>query len=277
MQQTEISLLAKQDVQIALAEDLGPGDLLQDLATDKQISARLVSRETGILAGSLWAQYALQATCVGDFELTWAVEEGQEFSKDAEIFNFSGPATGLLTAERVILNYLQLMCAVATVAKRLSEAAKPVPVYTTRKTLPKLRGAQKYAASVGGMQINRTNLHEAIIIKENHIAVAGSIAKAFAYAQKKADLDNIQIEVTNLDELQQALDVGAHRIMLDNFAPKQVAKAVNKVDTNKIELEASGNITIDNVADYARTGIARISSSVVTKSVQAIDLSLLIE
>lgn len=271
----QLELHARQDVQTALAEDLGAGDLLADLVTTDNGTADLISRSSGVLAGCAWADAALAATCAGsDHALAWQLEEGATFAADTVLAKLSGPIAGILAAERVMLNFLQLMCATASAAAAVAQAAAPVPVYDTRKTLPKLRAAQKHAVTVGGMLRNRASLAEAIIIKDNHIAAVGSVAAAFEYACGRCEPEQIQVEVADLAQLDEALAAGVSRIMLDNFSPELATEAVAKIGKAEIELEASGGITAATAAAYAATGVARLSCGSVTKDVAAVDLSI---
>ena len=272
----DIDLLAARDVQAALAEDLGPGDLLAGLAGSEPVRARIDARNAGVLAGIPWCMAALAATCQSEpWQCSWAKQDGDSFPAGSTLAVITAPADALLAAERTIINFLQLLCAVATVARAVSTAAGSVPVFDTRKTLPGLRLAQKYAATIGGMHRNRTGLFDAAIIKDNHISAVGSITKALAQAAPPAST-NIQIEVSNLEQLDEALAAGAKRIMLDNFSVDQARSAVATV-AGQAELEASGGITAANAAAYAATGVDRLSCGAVTKEIQAIDLTLVLE
>lgn len=216
----------------------------------------------------------MAATCAhASWNCAWQVDEGGQFKPDSALAKLNGPSDGILAAERTALNFLQLLSAVATSAAQIVTAASPVPVYDTRKTIPKLRAAQKYAAQVGGMHANRAHLHEAAIIKDNHIRAVGSIALALERASALCRGKPLQIEVADIDELKQALGAGAKRIMLDNFTVEQTKAAV-ACCAGQAELEISGGITVANVAAYAATGIDRISCGHVTKNIQAVDLTL---
>lgn len=273
---SELELQVRQDVQTALAEDLAAGDLLADLVpADKNVQATILARSSGVLAGFPWVEATLAATCAGgEHRCTWTLAEGESFAADTELAQLTGSYTGILTAERVLLNFLGLMCGIATAAKEIVTAATPVPVFDTRKTLPKLRFLQKYAVTVGGMANNRANLHEAIIIKDNHIAAAGSIAAAYKFACHQCAKELIQVEVADEAQLKEALAIGISRIMLDNFSPDEAKAAVDICAGRDIELEVSGNITAATAASYADTGISRLSCGAVTKNVTAVDLSL---
>lgn len=273
-QRPATALWARQDVQAALAEDLGPGDLLAGLGGRHPATARILAGTAGVLAGQAWVEAALAATCAGqEHSCDWQVAEGEEFAAATELAVLSGPVDGLLLAERVALNFLQLLSGVATAARAVATAAAPVPVYDTRKTLPKLRAAQKHAAEVGGLHRNRATLHEAAIIKDNHIAAAGSVAAALRHACTRCAEELIQVEVSDMDLLRAALAAGAKRIMLDNFTPEQARAAVTQA-AGAAELEATGGITAATAAAYAASGVDRLSCGSVTKNVVAVDLSL---
>ena len=263
---------------MALAEDLGPGDLLDGLGGDEPVRARIESRNDCVLAGTEWAEAALSACCFDrPWELSWAVKEGGKAQSGSIVAVITAPGDGLLMAERTMLNFLQLLSGVATRAREIVDAAGGVPVYDTRKTIPGMRLAQKHAAQVGGMSRNRASLCESVIIKENHIEAAGSVAKALSFARKKVEEeDQVQIEVNDQRQLEEALAAGAKRIMLDNFSPKQAQKAVASAD-GKAEIEASGGISAKNAGSYAKAGVDRMSSGLPTKSPASVDFSLLVE
>ena len=272
-----LALQAIQDVQAALAEDLDAGDLLREVVGSKPVTATLFAREAGRLAGKAWFEATFAATCAyAAWDCSWQTKEGSDFSANAVLAKLSGPADSVVAGERTALNFLQLLSGVATGAAALATAAAPVPVYDTRKTLPKLRAAQKYAITAGGMHPNRANLHEAAILKDNHIRAAGSIARALELATAQCRGRPLQIEVGSTAELDEALAAGAKRIMLDNFTVEQAQQAVKRC-AGQAELEASGGIAMHNIAAYAATGVDRISCGDVTKNVRAIDLSLSFE
>ena len=270
--------LARRDAQAALAEDVGTGDLLAKVAgPEAPVRARLVTREACVLAGRPWAEAAL-AACCGELEAecSWLGEDGEEFEAGALLAALTAPAAALLAAERTMLNFLQLLSGTATAARAVAKAAGDTPVYDSRKTIPGLRGAQRYAARIGGMRNNRFGLFDAAIIKENHIAAAGSAAKALERAFVWVEPEQLQIEVESLAQLKEAVEAGATRVMLDNWTVADVKKAVEAAG-KEVELEATGAIDAANAADYAATGVRRLSSSAATKAARAIDMSMVFE
>ena len=267
-------------VATALAEDVGDGDLTALLVdADAVVGATIIARESLLLAGQPWVDEVfaqLDATVIVD----WYVGDGQTAEADDVICKLVGPARALLTGERTALNFLQTLSSTATITASYVRAVDGtgVRVLDTRKTLPGLRLAQKYAVACGGGTNHRVGLFDAILIKENHIKSAGSIAAAM---QRAGDLDAnvlIEVEVENHDELLEALNAGATRILLDNFALRDLKQAVA---TNKsygyvaAELEASGNITLESIREIAETGVDYISTGALTKNVNAIDFSML--
>lgn len=269
--------LAVRDAQAALAEDLGPGDLLEGLAGTEPLRARIDSRSRCVLAGTAWCEAALAATCGGlDWQCSWAAKEGSGVEKGATVAVVTAPAGPLLAAERTMLNFLQLLSGTATAARELVEAAGGIPVYDTRKTLPGLRFAQKHACEVGGMSRNRSGLYDAAIVKDNHIAAAGSIRAALEFARERCDEGLIQVEVADTAQLEEALEFGAKRVMLDNFTAEGAAEAV-KLAGGRAEVEASGGIGPDNAEAYAKAGVDCISSGLPTRRPAEADFSLVIE
>ena len=273
---SELSEQVASDVAQALAEDSGSGDLTaQLLPADQSARARVVTRDPAVIAGRPWFDAcfrALDPAC----RIDWRVDEGDAVAADTVLVEVAGQARALLSAERCALNFLQTLSAVATATRPYVEAVRGThtAILDTRKTLPGLRVAQKYAVRVGGGQNQRMGLHDGILIKENHIAAAGGIAQALAAAYRLADgRIGVQIEVENLDELEQALAAGARLILLDNFDLPQLRQAVQRTHGHAL-LEASGNITLDNVREIAETGVDRISIGALTKHVRALDLSM---
>lgn len=262
-------------VRLALEEDVGTGDLTAQLIPDDQLAiARLISREEAVLCGSAWLEACFRQTDAG-LRIRWHAQEGERIQPNQLLCEIHGKARALLTAERCALNFLQTLSAVATVTRRYVDAiaGTGAVIMDTRKTLPGLRLAQKYAVTVGGGQNQRIGLYDGILIKENHIAAAGGIQPALQAAQAAAGNAPIQIEVELLEELQTALDAGARLILLDNFTPDQMRVAV-AINAGRAVLEASGNITLDNVRAVAETGVQRISIGSLTKNVKAVDLSM---
>lgn len=279
MNDSDIAHAIKANVSAALAEDLGSGDLTAQLIpADRLTRATLITREQAILCGKPWFEACFQALDPL-VEINWRVGEGERVQPNATLCELHGNARALLSAERPALNFLQTLSATATATRLYVEAVAGTNarIMDTRKTLPGLRIAQKYAVKTGGGANQRIGLFDGILIKENHIAAAGGIQAALAAAQRQAGAGiSIQIEVESLDELQQALDAGAKLILLDNFSLEQMREAV-RFTRQRAELEASGGITLDNVRAIADTGVARISIGGLTKHVRAVDLSLRIQ
>lgn len=270
-------LIAAQ-VQSALAEDLGKGDLTAALIpAGTQASATIISREAAILCGCAWAQQCF-AQLDRSIQLEWLVKDGDRVVPNQALVHIHGDARAMLSAERPALNFLQTLSAVATHTRRYVDAivGLPAQILDTRKTLPGLRLAQKYAVLAGGGANQRLALYDGILIKENHIAAAGSIAAVLEVAFAMRSTDNIQIEVETLDELQQALDAGATSILLDNFTLEDLRKAV-AINQKQALLEASGNVDLTTVRAIAETGVDRISIGALTKNIQAVDLSMRIQ
>lgn len=270
----------RDNVQRALQEDIGSGDLTAALIADsKELSASVVSRENAVLCGTQWFQACFQ-TLDPATAVEWFAKDGNGVRAGQELCRIQGNARTMLTAERSALNFLQLLSAVATQTRRYADAiaGTRAVIVDTRKTLPGLRLAQKYAVTCGGGVNHRIGLYDGILIKENHIIAAGGIQPALNKAMAIA-LPGVfvQIEVESLQELQEALAAGARMVLLDNFALDQLADAValtRRQAGEAVILEASGNITLDNVRQVAETGVDRISIGSLTKNIQAIDLSM---
>ena len=264
------------DVARALAEDMGNGDLTARLLPAAQTAqARVVTREKAVIAGRPWFDACFR-TLDPACRIEWRVNEGDNVDADTVLVEISGLARALLTAERPALNFLQTLSAVATTTRPYVDAVRGThtAILDTRKTLPGLRIAEKYAVRVGGGQNQRLGLFDGILIKENHIAAAGGIAEALEAAFELAnDSVSVQIEVENLDQLEQALAAGAPLILLDNFNVAQMRRAV-QITHGRALLEASGNISLANVREIAETGVERISIGALTKHIRAVDLSM---
>jgi nicotinate-nucleotide pyrophosphorylase (carboxylating) len=263
------------DVGRALAEDVGTGDLTGLLIPEDRIeSARVIVREPAVLCGAPWFE-AVMHRVDARILLDWAYAEGDLMEADSVVCRLHGPARALLTAERTALNFLQLLSGVATATRRYVDltAGTRAAILDTRKTLPGLRLAEKYAVRVGGGQNQRLALYDGILIKENHIMAAGGIAAALRAARDVSGGVPIQIEVESLDELRQALDAGAESVLLDNFSLDDLAAAV-ALNAGRALLEASGGIRHDTVRAIAQTGVDRISIGSLTKDIQAVDYSL---
>ncbi len=268
-----------ENIRAALAEDLGSGDLTALLlAPDTGCTAHLIVREAAILCGAPWFEGVMQRV-EPRLSVAWRFAEGAALPAGATVCRIDGPARGLLTAERSAMNFLQLLSAVATATRRYVDAIGAVPgnravILDTRKTLPGLRLAQKYAVRIGGGANQRLGLYDAILIKENHIAAAGGIAAALGAAL--AQRAPVQIEVETLVQLDEALAAGARSVLLDNFTPEALRAAVAR-NRGRALLEASGGVTLATVAAIAATGVDRISVGSLTKDIRAIDYSLRVE
>ena len=262
----------------ALAEDIESGDITAELiGANVQTSGRIVTREDGILCGTAFALEAFQQidpSC----HVEWAAQDGDVLTASNTLCTLSGPARALLTAERTALNFLQLLSGTATTASHYAArvAHTKVKLLDTRKTVPGLRLAQKYAVTCGGCFNHRIGLFDAFLIKENHISAAGGIAEAVAAARSVAPGKPLEVEVENEAELEQALTAGADRIMLDNFTLEGLRSAVAHA-AGRAELEASGNVTDETLVAIAETGVDFISIGALTKHVRALDLSMRID
>ena len=265
----------EEDVRKALQEDLDSGDITAALVPVTQISkASVFSRESAILCGRHWFD-AVFKHLDETIQILWYAADGEAISPHQVVCTLEGSARGILSGERTALNFLQTLSGTATAANRYANQVKGLStkILDTRKTIPGLRRAQKYAVRCGGCHNHRMGLFDAFLIKENHIAAAGSITAAIHSARAMNEDLPVEVEVENQDELQQALDAGADRILLDNFTPDQIRKAVG-LTRQRAELEASGGITFDTLCKYAETGVDYISIGALTKDVHAIDLSL---
>lgn len=259
----------------ALLEDVGSGDLTGLLVPDGgRVTARVIVREAAVLCGAPWFEGVMNCMQAG-VEIDWHYAEGDLMTADSPVCTITGPARALLTAERSALNFLQLLSAVATATRQYVDviAGTRAAILDTRKTLPGLRLAQKYAVRVGGGQNQRLALYDGILIKENHIAAAGGVTNAVLAAKRLDAGVSIQVEVENLAELQEALDAGAVSILLDNFTTDLMREAV-VINAGRALLEASGGINFDTVRAIAETGVDRISIGSLTKDIRATDYSL---
>jgi nicotinate-nucleotide pyrophosphorylase (carboxylating) len=263
------------NIRSALAEDVGSGDLTGLLVPENEmVKARVIVREFAVLCGAPWFEGVMNQVDPR-IRITWKYGEGDLMDADSEVCAIEGPARALLTAERGALNFLQLLSGVATATRRYVDAIKGTrsSILDTRKTLPGLRLAQKYAVRVGGGVNQRLALYDGILIKENHIAAAGGIAQAMKAAQALSAGVSIQIEVENLAELKAALDAGATSILLDNFSLDDMREAVKMTNGHAL-LEGSGGVNMETVRAIAETGVDRISIGSLTKDVKATDYSL---
>ena len=264
------------DVARALQEDLGTGDLTAALvAPNRRTRGRILAREAAVICGAPWAEAAFRALDP-TIQLHWLVAEGERCTPDQVVLKFEGNARALLSAERTALNFLQLLSAVATKTAIYVQAVQgtQAQIVDTRKTIPGLRLAQKYAVRVGGGTNHRIGLHDAVLIKENHIAAAGGITAVLKAAQQTADRAQfIEIEVETLAQLEEALSAGAKMVLLDNMTPAQLHEAVH-INAGRAILEISGGVTLDGLRTLAETGVDRISIGGLTKDVKATDFSM---
>ena len=270
--------MVRDQVQAALDEDVGTGDLTAQLIPNTQLaSATIIVRETAVICGIDWVNACFKQLDA-NVEIDWRVTEGERVIANQTLCEIKGLARTLLTGERCALNFLQTLSATATEAKKYVDAiaGTAAQILDTRKTIPHLRLAQKYAVTVGGGHNQRLALYDGILIKENHIAATGSIRAVMAQAFLLDAHKTIQIEVENLDQLKEALDAGATSILLDNFNNTLLHEAVRLNDAlgKRAILEASGGIALENVREIALTGVDRISIGAITKNIQAIDLSM---
>ena len=265
-------------VEAALAEDIGTGDLTAALIPeDTRLRTAVIAREPAVISGRPWFDAVYEALD-RSVEIAWDVRDGAKVTADATLCRVEGPARSVLTGERAALNFLQLMSGTATVTAEYVAAlgGATTKLLDTRKTVPGLRAAQKYAVRCGGGYNHRLGLHDAMIIKENHIAAAGSIGAAIARAREVAAhraVAFVEVEVETLAELDEALAAGATRIMLDDFALDDIERAV-ALTAGRAELEVSGSVTLETLPALAATGVDYISVGGLTKHVRAIDLSM---
>lgn len=272
-----------QSVKIALHEDLNglpatEGDITANLIPeDKQAKAVVITREDAVFCGQAWAQEVFRQ--LGDkVKITWAVKDGDFVAANSTLFTLEGSARTLLTGERTALNFIQTLSGIATKVKLYKDliADTDCKLLDTRKTLPGLRNASKYAVLCGGGFNHRLGLFDAYLIKENHILACGGIAQAIAIANEQHPERWVEVEVESIAELKAALDAGAQRIMLDNFSvPMMVeAVAINNASEHRADLEVSGNVNRKTIRAYAETGVDYISVGALTKHIQAVDLSM---
>jgi len=262
-------------VKLALQEDIGQQDLTADLIpVDTAATATIITRENATLCGQNWLTEVFKQLD-STITIKWSFSDGDQMQANDIICTLQGPARTLLTGERTAMNFLQTLSATATLTKKYTDIVEGLAVHIldTRKTLPGLRLAQKYAVRCGGGYNHRVGLYDGILIKENHINAAGSINAAVQRARTLHKGFDVEVEVENFDELQQALDASADIILLDNFDIPALEKAV-ELNQGQAKLEASGGITFDSLRAIAETGVDRISIGALTKDIQAIDLSM---
>jgi nicotinate-nucleotide pyrophosphorylase (carboxylating) len=268
-------------VAAALREDIGSGDVTAQLvpATQK-VRGRVITRENAVLCGRPWVEETFRLLDSG-IRLTWHASDGDRIVADQVIFEIEGTARAVLTGERTALNFLQLLSATATAARRFVDAVAGTGciILDTRKTLPGLRTAQKYAVRSGGAQNHRIGLYDMVLIKENHIAAAGSLSGAIAAARRVAPAVPVEVEVESLAEFQEALAARPDIIMLDEFSQPDMREAValNRANERPVKIEASGGVSLETVRAIAETGVDYISIGSITKHVRAVDLSMRLE
>ena len=270
----ELTAIIKESVRIALAEDIGQGDVTASLCDTSSITARVISRETATLCGQAWFEESF-AQLSQEISIQWNCHDGDMIHPNQEVCTVLGPASIILTGERTALNFLQTLSGTATSTKKLLHRLKgsTTELLDTRKTIPGFRHAQKYAVKCAGGTNHRMGLYDAYLIKENHINACGSITTAISRARQQNPNLLIEIEVESIDQLEQAISCEADIALLDNFSESDVTKALEIADS-KIKLEVSGNITMDNISQFAKLGVDYISSGSITKHIQAVDFSM---
>jgi len=264
-----------ENVRSALTEDIGSGDITATLIpVDTQAEAYVITREAAVVCGRAWVDEVFHQLDTR-VQIEWQVQDGDWVTPDQELFRLRGTARALLTGERTALNFLQTLSGTATEARRWATAVAdlPVKILDTRKTIPGLRDAQKYAVRCGGCHNHRHGLYDGVLIKENHILAAGSITNAITKVRPYAQGKLIEVEVETLTELQETLAANADIIMLDNFTLDQIRQAV-AINRGKANLEASGNVSLETVRALAETGVDFISTGALTKHLRAVDLSM---
>ena len=259
----------------ALTEDIGYGDISAQLIDANQLATgTVISREKAVICGRPWVDevfFQLDPAIVID----WHISEGDWVTENQTLFSISGNARVLLSGERCALNFLQTLSGTATIARQYANLTtqSKIRILDTRKTIPGLRLAQKYAVDIGGCSNHRIGLYDAFLIKENHIIACGGIANAVNKAKQMLPEKEIEVEVESLDELKQAVSAGADRVMLDNFTREQIMQ-IKAIDLGNTKIEVSGNVTEHSLSQYLDTPIDFISSGSLTKNIQAIDLSM---
>jgi nicotinate-nucleotide pyrophosphorylase (carboxylating) len=268
-------------VEVALAEDIGGGDLTAALVPAAQrVRGRVITREAAVLCGQAWADETFRRLDPL-VRLTWHAQDGARLSAEQVVFEIAGPARAVLSGERTALNFLQLLSGTASTARAYVDAIAGTGcrILDTRKTLPGLRSAQKYAVRCGGAENHRLGLFDQILIKENHIAAAGSITAAIEAARSSAPGVRVEVEVESLQELEEALAAGPDVILLDEFSlsDMRTAVALKNARHASVKLEASGSVSLETVRTIAATGVDYISVGALTKHVRAVDLSMRLE
>ena len=262
-------------VQIALQEDIGTGDITAELVPEQQLcEANIFTRNSGCFCGIPWGSESFRQVDSA-IQVDWHVSDGDSVAVNQSVASLSGRTRSLLTAERTVLNFLQLLSGTATAAALATQELKGTGTMAldTRKTIPGLRVAQKYAVRVGGAGNHRIGLYDACLIKENHISAVGGIETAVSLAKQHHPNSFVEIEIESLDQLDEATRAKPDRIMLDNFTPNQMKRAVSRV-AGRVQLEASGGINLTNLKSVAATGVEFISLGSLTKAVEPLDLSM---
>lgn len=278
LNQAQLTQDIRSAVKTALAEDIGDGDITAQLVSEtSQAKASVISRENAIICGQAWVDEVF-AQLDARVEVRWMVQDGDRVAENQTLFTLSGPARSLLTGERTALNFLQLLSGTATTCRQYADlvAGTGVKLLDTRKTIPGLRTAQKYAVTCGGCFNHRIGLFDAFLIKENHIAACGGISLAIDAARKIAPDKPVEVEVEDMIQFDQALAGGADIIMLDNFSTGDMVRAV-ALNHGNTKLEASGGITTETLRQIAATGVDYISLGTLTKDCKAVDLSMRLE
>ncbi|MEJ1966724.1 MAG: carboxylating nicotinate-nucleotide diphosphorylase [Gammaproteobacteria bacterium] len=268
-------------VQAAIREDVGTGDVTAGFVPQNQAAhGRVITREAGVMCGRPWVEEVFRQLD-SSIRLRWHADDGERIAPEQNLFDIEGNARSILTGERSALNFLQLLSAVATESRRYVDAVAGTgcTILDTRKTLPGLRTAQKYAVLCGGASNHRMGLFDMVLVKENHIAAAGSLTRAVESARRQVPGLKVEVEVETMNQLAEAIAAKPDIIMLDNFNPADMVEAValNKERGRHAKLEASGNVSLENVRSVAETGVDFISVGALTKHVRAIDLSMRLE
>lgn len=271
----DLLLSIQTSVKQALQEDIGSGDITAQLISkERHASAKVITRESAVICGVDWVNEVFKQVS-NDTVLSWHVSDGDQVEANQTLFTIEGSARAILTGERAALNFLQTLSGTATLSKQYAQkvAHTKVKLLDTRKTLPGLRLAQKYAVKCGGCHNHRLGLYDAFLIKENHIMACGGISKAIAEARQISPNKPVEVEVETISELEEALAAGSDIIMLDNFSDADLQQAVD-INQGRAKLEASGNVNFDTLVPIAESGVDFISIGALTKDCKSIDLSM---
>lgn len=268
-------MLSSELIQMALKEDIGSGDVTSTstIPEDREASAKVIAKQDGIICGLVLAE-KIFGQLGNNTQIKQNFQDGDPVKKGDVVMELSGNARTILTGERVFLNFAQKLSGISTLTKKFADLAEGSKILDTRKTTPLYREIERYAVRKGDGNNHRFNLEDMVLIKENHVEAAGGIRKAVLAAKQTGK--KIEVEVTDLNELREAMDVGVDRIMLDNMSIEEMTEAVNIV-SNAVDLEASGNVNLQTVANIAKTGVDFISVGAITHSAPAFDLSLLVQ